>query len=172
MPCTKTSRLFAPCAHTEGPVPARICPPIWYQLDQVDPPFVVFLSHRALSVPRTKTSMRPLPGEVAAGDEVSAPPRVCQLDQVAPFQRFHQMALSVPRTKRSRLFEPCAHAAGAPATGAPTKAGERTFVALSPPAAFTRGLAHPAQSEMSTIVTRAIRIQCRLCICFIKPPAS
>ena len=38
----------------------------------------------APSLPRAKTSIRPLPSEVAAGDEVSFPPRFCQLDHDVP----------------------------------------------------------------------------------------
>ena len=34
----------------------------------------------APSVPRTKTSITPLVGDVAAGDEVKAPPRLIQPD--------------------------------------------------------------------------------------------
>jgi hypothetical protein len=55
-------------------------------LDQEEPPFVVVFSQMAPSVPRTKTSITPLVGEVAAGDDVRAPPREAHADQVAPFQ--------------------------------------------------------------------------------------
>jgi hypothetical protein len=40
-----------------------------------EPPLVVVLSQMAPSLPRAKTSIRPLPSEVAAGDEVRTPPR-------------------------------------------------------------------------------------------------
>ena len=41
---------------------------------------MVVLSQMAPSVPRTKTSIEPLAGDVAAGDEVKAPPRLIQPD--------------------------------------------------------------------------------------------
>ena len=53
-------------------------------MDQAVPPFVVVLSQMAPSVPRTKTSITPLVGEVAAGDDVSFPPRFCQPDHDEP----------------------------------------------------------------------------------------
>ena len=68
VPCTKTSRLFAFCASAAGPVPEASCPPRECQLDQEVPPFVVFFDQRAPSVPRAKTSITPLAGDVAAGD--------------------------------------------------------------------------------------------------------
>ena len=62
---------------------------------------------------------------MAAGDDVRTPPRDVAAVQVVPVQYLYQRALSVPRTKRSRLFAFCAVTAGAPATGAPTRG---TFV--------------------------------------------
>ena len=54
-------------------MPEAIWPPIEVQALHEPPPSVVVLSQRALSVPRTKTSIAPLDGEVAAGDEVEDP---------------------------------------------------------------------------------------------------
>jgi uncharacterized membrane protein YagU involved in acid resistance len=45
----------------------------------------------------------PLLGDVAAGDDVSVPPRDVAFDHVAPFQVLYQRALSLPRTNRKRL---------------------------------------------------------------------
>jgi hypothetical protein len=61
---------------------------------------VVVLVQMTPSLPRTKTSITPLDGEVAAGDEVSIPPREVDAVQVVPVQCLYQRALSLPRTKR------------------------------------------------------------------------
>ncbi len=47
-------------------------------------------------MPRTKTSITPLAGEVAAGDEVSFPPRDCQPDHDEPVHVFWYRTPSVP----------------------------------------------------------------------------
>ena len=73
-------------AHTAGPVPGRISPPILYQAFQVAPLFVVFLDQRAPSVPRIKTSMYPGARDVEAGSEVRFPPRDVDAVQVVPVQ--------------------------------------------------------------------------------------
>ena len=77
---------------------------------------MVVFSQMAPSVPRTKTSVRLLPGDAAAGSDVRIPPRDVDADQVVPSQCFHQRALSLARKKRSRVFALCADTAGAPAT--------------------------------------------------------
>ncbi len=72
---------------------------------------MVVLCQRAPSLPRTKTSITPLAGDVAAGDEVSFPPRGapsdCQLVQELPpfVVYFSYRWPSVPCTKRSRRLE-------------------------------------------------------------------
>lgn len=68
-----------------GPVPDAACQPTVCQLDQVPPPFAVVFSQMAPSVPRTKTSMIPLAGEITAGDEIRAPPRDCHADHPDPY---------------------------------------------------------------------------------------
>ena len=88
VPRTKTSRRL-PCAEAAGDVPDGIVPPMEVHVLHEEPPLVVVFSQRALSLPRTTTSITPLLGEVAAGDEVSIPPRDVDADHVAPFQCFH-----------------------------------------------------------------------------------
>ena len=61
-------------------------PPTDVQPDQL--PLLKEFSQRPLSVPRTKTSIAPLVGEVAAGDEVGDPPREIQLDHDVPVHVF------------------------------------------------------------------------------------
>ena len=61
--------------------------------------------------PRTKTSITPLVGDVAAGDEVSFPPRDCQLDHVPVYDLWYRAPFA-PCTKIARLFAFCADAAG------------------------------------------------------------
>jgi hypothetical protein len=68
-----------------------------------EPPLVVVLPQMAPSLPRTKTSIAPLVGEVAAGEEVRAPPRECQLDHDVPVYVLYHRAPSVPCTKTSGL---------------------------------------------------------------------
>src|ERR1035437_7844564 len=84
VPSAKTSRRPEPHEQAAGPVPTGICPPREVQAFQVAPLFVVVLDQRAPSVPRAKTSITVLVGEVAAGDEVRDPPRDCQLDPPDP----------------------------------------------------------------------------------------
>ena len=83
MPCARTSRRL-PDVQTADPVPEAICPPREVQPLQELPPFVVVCCQRAPSVPRTKTSVTLLVGEVAAGDEVRDPPSDCQPDHPDP----------------------------------------------------------------------------------------
>ena len=67
----------------------------------------------APSGPRTKTSMTPLDGDVAAGDDVRIPPREFQLDHdVAVSYDLCHIAASVSRAKTSRRPEPHEQAAG------------------------------------------------------------
>src|ERR1035437_2994538 len=116
VPCAKRSRRPEPHEQTVASVPAGIWPPREVQPLQEAPPFVVVFSQMALSLPRTKTSIRPLPGAAAAGSDVRMPPMDADTIQVVPVQFFHQRALSLPRKKRSRVFAFCADTAGAPAT--------------------------------------------------------
>src|SRR5665647_592887 len=109
MPVTTMPIRAPPQAYAAGPVPARSCPPILYQLDQEAPPFVVYLDQRAPSPPRTKTSIFPADRDTAAGDEVNDPPRDFHDPQLAPSQCLYQRAWSAPCTKTSRLFASCAH---------------------------------------------------------------
>ena len=97
-------------------MPDGIVPPMEVQVLHEEPPLVVVFSHRPLSVPRTKTSMTPLLGEIAAGEEVSLPPRDVDGDQLAPFPCSHERAFAL-FAKRSRELELCAQIAG-PAKGA------------------------------------------------------
>jgi hypothetical protein len=69
------------------------------------------LCHSALSVPRTKTSMRSAPQETAAGSEVRTPPRDSQPLQ-PPLNHLCHNALSVPRTNTSRRPDDHEHALG------------------------------------------------------------
>ena len=65
-----------------GPVPDASCPPGECQLDHAAPSQALYQT--APSVPRTKTSITPLAGDVAAGDEVSPAPRDFQSDHDEP----------------------------------------------------------------------------------------
>ena len=112
MPCTKTSRLFVPRASAAGPVPGASCPPIWYQPFQEVPLFVVFSDQRAPLLPRAKTSKYPGARDVAAGDDVTFPPRDVGAAQVVPVQYLYHREPFVPFTKRLKLFAFCAVTAG------------------------------------------------------------
>src|SRR5260221_6223359 len=68
---------------------------------QPDHPASYHLCNRALSVPRAKTSILPLPQETADGSEVSTPPKDSQTDHW-PSHHLCQSALSFPRTKISK----------------------------------------------------------------------
>ena len=57
-------------------------------------------------MPRTKTSITPLAGEVAAGDEVRTPPRDCQLDHDGRYTFFDTGRRSCLATKTSRRPAP------------------------------------------------------------------
>ena len=58
-------------------------------------------------MPRTKTSVTPKAGDVAAGDEVADPPRDCQLDHPPVLVYvFWYTAPLVPSTKTSRRPPP------------------------------------------------------------------
>jgi hypothetical protein len=85
VPWTKRPRLFAFCAVTAGPVPEGVWPPRECQAFQEAPPSVVVLVQMTSSLPRTKASITPFAGDVAAGDEVIIPPRDCH-DHVVPSQ--------------------------------------------------------------------------------------
>ena len=87
------------------------------QPDQL--PLVYVLSQRPLSPPRTNTSIMPLAGAAAAGDDVSCPPSGCQpVQELPPFVVYcHHSWPSVPFAKRSRRPEPHEEAAGIVFTG-------------------------------------------------------
>src|SRR2546426_7513769 len=75
--------------------------------------------HNALSVPRTKASIRPAPQDTALGPDVSTPPRDFHGPHVAPSNVLVQRALSVPRTKASTSFGDAPAAASGPAVRTP-----------------------------------------------------
>jgi len=97
-------------------VPTRRCPPTDVQLDHV--PLYELILQRAPSTPRAAT-VKLLFVAATVGSDVKFAPRDVDADHAVPSQCFHQRALSLPRTKRSMLFAPREHTAGAPAIATP-----------------------------------------------------
>ena len=91
---------------------ARYIPPADIQPLQDAALFVVVCHQRPLSLPRTKTSIVPAAGDVAAGDDVRTPPRFSQLDHDVPVYDLWYRAPFMPCTKRSRRPAPHEQAAG------------------------------------------------------------
>ena len=85
---------LVPQLYAAGLVPARTCPPTEVQLDHAAPSQCLYQT--APSPPRTKTPIWLPVVAVAAGAEVSFPPRVCQPDHEPPVNHLCHRAPSVP----------------------------------------------------------------------------